>query len=234
MRKIFIIFLINLFLFGCSPSPAEVQEAIDLTETAKPKSTTTITPSITAAQTKSATETQTATIKNTATVTKTDKPLYTATDNVPAVTNTTEIDSNIMSGVTPAYLQVLLEEKNFNCEIVYAPISTDPYYKWECRKEYFSKSILLEIWSLSIINISTIRTRIIQYGTWDDSVAINYLGFIATIPYDGSNPQQARNWVENTLPTLTGDGDVREVTIGDIKFRLYGNDQNISLKIGED
>lgn len=228
MRKLFSFIILSLFLFGCSPSAAQVQEAIDLTETAKPTSTETISPSKTATQTKTVTKTATETATNT------HEPTFTANKKSPTKTNTPEPEGNVITGVTPAYLQVMLEEQNFECEVVYAPTDTDPYYKWECRREDSSKSLLLEIWSTSFGFINLVRTRIIQYGTPEDNVAINYLGFIATLPYDGSNPQQAREWIEETLPTLTGDGDVRETTIGGVRFSLYGNDQNISLKIGED
>ena len=79
-----------------------------------------------------------------------------------------------------------------------------------------------------------IRTRIIQFVTPKDSIAIDYLGFLATLPYDGSDPQQAREWIENTLPRITGNGDVKETIIGNIRFQLYGSSSNMSLKIGED
>jgi len=228
VRKVFFILLMALLLLGCSPTEAQIQEDIDLTETARPTSTQTITPS------KTITKTKTATSTVTTTATKTQEPTYTATKKRPTRTNTPEPESNVMHGVSTGYIQVMLEEVNFDCEVVYAPTSTDPYYKWECTREDLTKSMILEMWSPSFEFISLIRTRIIQYGTPDDSVAINYLGFIATLPYDGSNPQQAKEWVENALPTLTGDGDVQETIIGGIRFSLYGNEQNISMKIGED
>jgi len=73
VRKVFFILLMALLLLGCSPTEAQIQEDIDLTETARPTSTQTITPS------KTITKTKTATSTVTTTATKTQEPTYTAT-----------------------------------------------------------------------------------------------------------------------------------------------------------
>ena len=70
------------------------------------------------------------------------------------------------------------------------------------------------------------------FGEPDDDLALSYLGSIATMPYAGSNPKEAREWVEATLPTLTGQGDVREKSIGGVEFILYGMPIAMTLEIG--
>ena len=52
--------------------------------------------------------------------------------------------------------------------------------------------------------------------------AVEILGFIATLPYDGADPNKARQWVYDTLPQLQGQGDIREMEINGVKFTIYG------------
>jgi hypothetical protein len=56
---------------------------------------------------------------------------------------------------------------------------------------------------------------------------------MATTPYYGSEPQNARSWVEITLPTITKNGDVRVNTFGGVKFELFGIPTARELDIGE-
>ena len=72
-----------------------------------------------------------------------------------------------------------------------------------------------------------------QFGTPDNELAADFLGFMATMPYDGADPQSARNWVEGTLPTITTSGDVRDATFGGIKFLLYGIPSARFLEFGD-
>ena len=51
--------------------------------------------------------------------------------------------------------------------------------------------------------------------------------------YDGADPQNARNWVGVTLPTITKSGDVREATFGGVKFLLYGIPSARFLEFGD-
>jgi len=183
--------------------------------------------------------TLTKTVKPTATSTHTQSPTETPTKTVtktqlPTATLKNDSTQETIPGITTAYIKSIMEEQNFECEIAYSPINSDPYYKWECRREDLNKSMLLEMWATSFSSVTLVRTRIIQFSSPSVNVAINYLGFISTLPYDGSNPQKAKEWVEDTIPKISGDGDVRETIIGNVKFQLYGSSSNYSLKIGND
>lgn len=211
--------LVILFATACGPSAESIA-----TQTAF---TWTRTPTITFTPSPSNTSTMTPTPTNTATVTPTMTPSPTAT-----VTATPLVGK--IPGLTPVDVKLNLENQGFDCELIYAAIPTDPYYKWECKKDSFSNSMLVEIWSTSIMTVDLVRASIVQYDSPSNSLAIDFLGFVATLPYDGSQPQQARAWVETTLPTITRAGDIRITNIGGIKFQLYGIPSARSLTIGED
>lgn len=165
----------------------------------------------------------------------------------PSVTNNFPIETSIIyptntltsiegeiPGISPVEIQKNMEEQGFECEVVYEAIPSDPYYKWECRKETSFELMLVDYWSTSLYTVDLVRASINQFGVSDDSIAYNFLGFMATLPYDGSNPQQAMDWVATTLPTIYVAGDVREMEIGNVNFQLYGIPSARSLKIGDD
>ncbi len=54
------------------------------------------------------------------------------------------------------------------------------------------------------------------------ALASDYLGYCATIPYQGADPDAARAWIEDNASAAVGEGNVREATIGGVRFRLYG------------
>ena len=56
---------------------------------------------------------------------------------------------------------------------------------------------------------------------------------MATMPYDGAVQEEARNWVETTLPNLTGQGDVREKVFAGVKYSLYGIPTAFHLVMGD-
>jgi hypothetical protein len=81
--------------------------------------------------------------------------------------------------------------------------------------------------------VDLIESVILQFANPDTELAATFLGFMATMPYDGSVQQEARNWVETILPTLTGQGDVREKVFAGVNYRLYGIPTAITLEMGD-
>jgi hypothetical protein len=67
----------------------------------------------------------------------------------------------------------------------------------------------------------------------DDAKAIDMLGYVATLPYTGSDAAAARQWVTQTLPEVQSVTDVREKFIGSVRFKLYGGPQGRYLEIGD-
>jgi hypothetical protein len=154
----------------------------------------------------------------------------------PQPTNTELAISEIglLPGLQPEDVKLNLENINFSCALIYSPISTDPTYKWECKRETTDFLVLVEIWSKSLLTVDFIRSGVLQYGNPDDALAIYFLGYMATMPYDGAEPQNAKTWISDTLPSITESGDIRSATFGGIGFSLYGIPTARFLDIGED
>lgn len=63
-----------------------------------------------------------------------------------------------------------------------------------------------------------------------NSIAQDYLGYGATVPYDDSKPLEAKNWVINNIVNIK-QGEVLSKTIGKVKFELFGTAYIKTLRI---
>jgi hypothetical protein len=57
---------------------------------------------------------------------------------------------------------------------------------------------------------------------------------MASMPYDGATPEEARAWVESTILSLEGtSGDPQQNVFGGVKYVLYGQPKALTLEMGE-
>lgn len=63
-----------------------------------------------------------------------------------------------------------------------------------------------------------------------NSVAAGYLGYCATLPYEGSDAAKAKAWVNNTLPKVKA-GDSQKLVIGTVEYELLAVGSVKILKI---
>ena len=69
--------------------------------------------------------------------------------------------------------------------------------------------------------------------TADADTASEFLGFVSTMPYDGSDPVSARTWVEDSLTKLTGEaGNTQSTTLAGVPFLLYGPEAARTMEMG--
>lgn len=54
-------------------------------------------------------------------------------------------------------------------------------------------------------------------------VAGGYLGYCATVPFDGAEPEKSRKWVEDNVAKCNEAGKVETLKVGGVEFSLYGN-----------
>lgn len=57
-----------------------------------------------------------------------------------------------------------------------------------------------------------------------DEITKAYLGYAATLPYDGANPAKAKAWIEANVKAAKKQGNVLSTVIGPVKFDLYGTE----------
>ena len=82
--------------------------------------------------------------------------------------------------------------------------------------------------------VDFIETSVKQNKNPDNKVAADLLGFVATLPYEGTTPEDAKTWVESTIPVLSGQPDNTQDTVfGGVNYVLRGTPAALTLEMGE-
>lgn len=194
--------LLFSFFFGILSSPtyratATARAEAQATESAKPTNT----PSPT--ETPAPTNTPTAT--STPTPTKTPRP---------QTINTPEIVPGI-PGLSPQDVTLNLKQIGFECSGV---DESEGHFVWECKKQSATYGLYVEVWSRKLTTVDTIDAMALPQGVRNTELEIEFLGFVATMPYDASQPEIARNWVAENL-AKSSSGQVT-TNIGGVEYRL--------------
>lgn len=106
--------------------------------------------------------------------------------------------------------------------------------KISCEKSISEGHIVAWVFSANDDVVYLIDANITQLGIPSDDISIQALRVIAGLPYSGSQPDLAYQWVAITVPKLSGEpGDLKETSFSGMRFRLYGTPNDRSLEIGE-
>ncbi len=135
-----------------------------------------------------------------------------------------------LPGLQPAGVSRFLAQRELACGEVE---KMEPFYTWSCSRVVgYETEFRVDCLSWSPDSVDFLNATILQFLGPDDEAAASFLGFIATIPYAGAQPEQARAWVESTLPGIQGTGDIRTATFGGVQFQLFGKPGARILQLG--
>jgi hypothetical protein len=70
--------------------------------------------------------------------------------------------------------------------------------------------------TFSSLNLSAIS------GERFHGVAAGYLGYCATVPFDGAEPEKCKQWVEDNIAKCNEAGKIEKTKVGNVEFSLYG------------
>lgn len=150
--------------------------------------------------------------------------------HTPAPTPTPD-EPDMMAGIQGSNIKdIQLGVANYGMEDSSAQGAPDGApYRWTASKSWeFPDSTILLDYSLVADDDQQLISG--SFGaTWDgitssdvfDTIASNYISFIATVPYDASDAQTAKQWVLDQIDTVAGNDPV-STTIGDATFTLSG------------
>ena len=140
--------------------------------------------------------------------------------------------SGKLPGLSPVNVTVGLEKQNFTCTAVKKQLA---YYVRTCLKGLPSESLFqVVIYGREPSIVDFIETSVKQNKTPDNNVAAELLGFVAALPYDGATPEDAKAWVEHTIPALSGQpGNTQEMVFGGVNYVLRGTPAAYTLEMGE-
>lgn len=149
-----------------------------------------------------------------------------ASDPAPAPAESSQA---FLPGLLAADVTVNLEQRGFECTSADKGVN---YYYWSCTDSNELYDVTVELYGRTLSTLDYVNAVVLQFGAPMDELALPFLGYIATVPYDGAEPERARAWVEQTLPTITTNGDVRTATFGGVQYELFGWPPARNLKIG--
>ncbi|MGE0931680.1 hypothetical protein [Peijinzhouia sedimentorum] len=123
-------------------------------------------------------------------------------------------------GLTAADVHLNFTNKGFQLN----KILQAEYSEWSLTKErndYSQRVVAMGKSSMSIVNVQATN---ISYTDQDD-IGPQFLSYVASLPYEGSTPQGARDWV------LENYGSDTFTTISDVIFKLSSNGRVNTLTI---
>ena len=92
--------------------------------------------------------------------------------------------------------------------------------------------MFVQVYGSEPFSVDFIETTVLQFVDPKTELASPLLGFMATMPYTGSQPEEARAWVENGLQNYQEGSEV-STTIAGVHYLLYGAPSAMILEMGE-
>ena len=135
-----------------------------------------------------------------------------------------KVDDNVnyLPGMKEYDLAGNLIDKGFKCKFTPGDLQDEH----RCTLSKSDHEVTVEIFG-NYSNIRTVDAVVLNYSKRSNaSVARPYLGFIGSIPYDGSTPAEARSWVEHNLTKKKA-----EKVFQNIKFSIFGKARARFLRI---
>jgi len=143
------------------------------------------------------------------------------------------IHAENIPGLMPVDVYLNLEAKGFTTEKKLAGGTSQQFSEFICRKEEGLGSFTATAYSPkeSVSKVAVVSAVVQTAGVSEgemNALASSFLGFIASLPYQGSEPAAARAWVAATV------GQKKEKVFGGVKFQLFANGATRILRISMD
>jgi hypothetical protein len=106
--------------------------------------------------------------------------------------------SNI-PGLTPQDVYLNLENKGFKCSEPKL-MGHQNEVRWTCEKQEAQGEYLVKIDSSDANSVRLVKARVISHDpARADALAQDFLGYVARVPYEGAQPEEAKAWVEQNV-----------------------------------
>ncbi len=124
-----------------------------------------------------------------------------------------EPEDTAIPGLLPVDVYASLEDRGYSCGGP-EPIGDDEVW-WVCEGSDLSAEYVVEIWGPDGSSVRLVEVT--AYSLDGSPVDESLLAFVATVPYEGSNPEEAKLWVEENM-----DARRASTEIGGVQYKLYG------------
>ena len=119
-------------------------------------------------------------------------------------------DTLAIPGLTNADIKLNLQDRDFACG---GPDLAGAIATWTCSRISGLADLTVRYRGPDPTIVYSVDAQTIGA---DDRLAADFLGFIATLPYAGADPERARSWVQDRIGTSAS------TTIGHARFTLGG------------
>jgi len=128
-------------------------------------------------------------------------------------------------GLTPQEVYLNLEIRDFKCSEPEL-MGPDNQVRWTCEKQEANSEYLVEINSSDANSVRLVEATVITSDpAHADAVAQDFLGYVATIPYEGAHPEEAKAWVKQNV------GSKASAEVGGVSYTLGGKAGRHFLKL---
>lgn len=111
----------------------------------------------------------------------------------------------LIPGLHPNNMFTLLRDRGLQCSDEDKGVL---YFSRICSHEEDDFLLIVEYYGRTQQIVDHVEGVVIQLGSANDDLSSELLGFLAAIPYYGSEPDNAQHWIEESLSKLNEEGDV--------------------------
>lgn len=98
---------------------------------------------------------------------------------------------------------------------------------WTCESSNPMASYRVDVTARTPSKVMFVSGTLLYFGDKKaDSFAEPFFGYLATLPYTGSNPEEARKWVEKNIGNIGA-----KTSFGDVEFLISGNERSRILQL---
>jgi len=137
-----------------------------------------------------------------------------ASTGTAAATTPASSAPEFITGLTAADVKLNLERRGFHCD---GPVALATLQSWTCKSSQGTDiEFVVEVQGKDSTRIRSVDATVLQYNAQpSDAIAAEFLGFIATLPYENAEPARARDWVRSNIAKSGS-----ELTIASARFEL--------------
>ena len=149
--------------------------------------------------------------------TETKKPVITGSsknkDSAP--TEIVKAKSQLIPGLMPVDVYLNMEKQGFTTEHIFD--TENNFYEWTCKHSVEGLDFRVEVSGNKVDNVNFVRaTAMIDPAFKKSEAAMPFIKFVSSLPYEGSIPTKAVQWVEENFNTHQA-----KTTIGGVKFEIF-------------
>ena len=102
-------------------------------------------------------------------------------------------------GLTPQDVYLSLENRGFTCSEPEV-MGHENDVRWTCERQEAKGRYLVEINSKDANSVRLLKAWVISHEpARADALAQDFLGYVARVPYEGAQPEEAKAWVEQSV-----------------------------------